>query len=507
MATLKKYIEVIRPVFVETLEELDALWMLKRRRGCNGVTVIVPTEDIAQDMFDRAETERVEVLDEIQNYIIGEHLPAITDWRAQQNNIANLHDRIMSVKRAAGSSIVLNNGTEIVLDQGYNRGNSNTSVYLANGTVDEGGDEVDDTPEEEAKERKPQSNQDDARLGIYVSVVRSSDTLKKSAAAIMSFVRFLAKSGNQEIVEAIIPLLDPDPITCFLIIFEPGKGDRYFIDSHLIASWWESRPTMPRNALGLFQALLGKCSSFESGAYRSNNKPYIEGMRQLRSTLLQKPSAAILIPAIDKAYNDLVDNNRVRRARNILPEITHAYLKARCSPEYNLKLAQDELRLRLDLYVANQSCSYEQLLNYGASKLKVLPMINDSSLLQTTADNEANTGLMAFINTTYFLCIVPPHKSGFGGEPGYYIDASPDMEDKVTDPLADKFDALSEAPKTQIDMQEVLDNLESVVHDNNGHIPDELVAYFKQFVALNPNAPEKLRTLVQQQVPDTPSES
>ena len=458
---LLSYIEDRSQVLDEVIEDLAASWIFNVKK--HGVTFLFPDDDRIAEIQELANTDENAALNALRSHVITDNLSSPIQWNSMRDDIYNLIGNKVPISSVDGRRINLQSGACIELDQEFPR-TANISVYnVLAGNIDEG-------VKTGGRARRPRakkvaatvSNAVDVRKALYRIAENTSMNVQATCLGyVCSFIQFLISSRRTDVLQCLVPYLDYCPITSFILLFEPSKRQHHFVDTLLLQEWWADDTTAPKNARNIFQRTLAASKNFDSIAYK-NAGATSEALLNLRDEILEQPGAQILLKSVMQAYNDLVFKNQIESdgdtLQKILPEQAASYMKARSTESYNLKLVQDEIRVRVEIDRSEGDAT--ALLN-GIRCLPRLPTLTDSRVAASQTPQAFVGTLSAFINSTYFLYMLPHTAGQFGGSPGFYNDATPTAEEPI-DPVPSKMESLKHIPNAPVNVNELISNLKAL---------------------------------------------
>lgn len=440
------------PKFYELLEQLDPDWQVFSN-SIEKITVIIPSDEIIDKCLVLINKKSVQVLETLCTFFIIGNFYTKNDWTNSRDNLTNLRSCKINIKHA-DKVITFDNDCEIKIIRNIKH-NDYTMYSLESGMPPAG---MKERPKKKATvdKAKHQNTQTNTRYEIYAEVYKSNDPVKTATSILSSFFEYL-KNDQPELLKAILPFMDYSPLVSFMIIFEPSKSTYHFISNKIVDNWSNMRET-PMNKYSFYEFLLSSNTTHVS----------IADIQEEREILLESLSAMNLINNLDEVYSDLIKNNKIGTTNNIYSDISFRYITA-ASKHYNIKLMQDELRA---LYDNNYESSEHDRLSMMYKYLNLLPYFNDKAILNSMTTDNAISNIKTFINTTYFLYILPTSPGQFGGTPGYYHNANP--KSQCIDPVAVKMSKIPVAKNIITDMRARL--------QNGKKLPREFVDFAREIV-------------------------
>lgn len=464
MATaLLDFIKTKNRRFWDLLKEIDpndSLFMSKKLKM--GFTFLLPHSDYVESLWEDLEDDEDAIIDKLGCLIIVDYLPSPSDWNIHRDDIPNLHKKKLRINSIEGNKITMVNGAVIKRCSEF-ESNSIALFNVLRGTIEKGKDKS--TRGKNTVKKPVSSNVVNVRAELYKNVI-NGNIYNNTLSYVASFLYFLRKT-NTELLKAIVPYLDYCPITTFIILFEPNKGDRYFIDTDVLAQWYGTH-VKHNNSKSIMQKTLADFKD-SCGMY-GNSKNTLSALNEVREDLIDQRIPKNLISSLNEAYNNLVSYNTIGAETNVLPESTFKYMKSRCSEEYNLKLVQDEIRAMVSTY--NEEDDAQTALKETCRVLKLLPRLNDVRTLQSQPKSAFISTVACFVNTTYFLYTTPSKVGSMGGIKNYYTSTDP-TSDQYVDPSIYKMEKLSGVKNKSTNYNELISQINSLV-ENGESVPREL---------------------------------
>lgn len=474
MSVLRQYIKERSPKLDQLLSDLDpsnSLFNTKKLK--HGFTFLFPNPEYIDNICESALDDENDAIDKLGCLIITDYLPSPSDWNTQRNDIPNLHNKKVDVINIAGRQVMLSNDVVIKLDTRFDRENTNIAVYnvvegiVAKGTLSSGKGRT-------SKRESNASGNVDARRAVYKLALESDNIYMNCLNYVASFLQFLSVK-HKSILDAIVPHLDYCPITSFILLFEPGKGNKYFIDTEVIDTWFSSM-VLHKNSKTLLQRIL--TGTKDACVAYSNSATVNTAIQDIRDELLDQRMPAVLISSLNDAYVAMTKYNTINGEKHILPNVAFQYMKTRCTPDYNLKLVQDEMRSLISSFMEDDS---ERIALQEAYKaLRLLPRLNDVNVAASQNNSAFVSTTACFINTTYFLYIAPVKTGAYGGVKGSYSSSNP-MADVHVDPVALKMERLIKTANTAINYSDLSESIQYLI-DSGEPIPKTLLDSFKSII-------------------------
>lgn len=449
----------------EIFEEIDPdNFIFNSKKLKNGVTFLFPHDNYIEEIRNALETDENLAIDVIRCLILTEFMPSPSNWHS--TNITNMHNKCIDVAKVSGKMITL--GNDAVLERSNTYANEKIAIYnVKSGIVTKGKRRA------PRKQSKPVTNRGKLdgkiRENLY-NLLKSAQSYRSLYTLCLnyvgSFIKYI-KKNNEVLYKSIGPYLDYCPIASFFILFEPFKGAKFFIDTEIINAWYNESAQLPKNAKSLLMNII-KTSSGDAYANPSN---YKQNMQDLIDEITDQKMPSSIIDAIDDAYNTFVNNNEIGDMYGVVNVEAHEYMKTRCSKSYNLKLFQDELRIRICTDIENSE-SPDTVINNVRDIIKLLPQLNDTRTVNSQTNSAFIINAFCFINSRYFLYLAPTTIGQFKGVRDLYINASPNS-DKPIDPIAYKIQNLQSISDEHVDMEDLVANMKQLIQ-NGERIPVEL---------------------------------
>jgi len=475
MVVFKKWLSSTYPEvasFFSELSEFDDL--LKSKKLSDGFTFLLPNAEYVENLRQVAEEDEDAALERVCALFLPIHLRNVGDFRYNSEDIPNMRNYKLPIYKIEGSTVFLGKSGKTKLNALQLNVECNFSVFKVQGGAVPMGRAKSSylkKKRDEVRSREngavPKKAASGARCKLYDGLLHSRDIYADCLNYVASFLKWLNKA-NKEIYEAILPLLDYCPITTFFILFEPYKGDYYFIDDELINRWHCSHKPVKAPHKVLIKHL--KASS---GGY-AHVRNFQITMSDIRNDVIDIKNVKSAAAAIASHYNNLVHNNVVGDAQNVLPDATWEYIKKKSIGQYNMKLFQDELRVYIALSRGEESD--KEIIRSLKLMIKMLPRYTNLEYAQSLAKLEYMSMIWAFSQSLYYLYVCPVTSGEFGGTQCAYSDIDPSQDtyyDCVAPKMAelDTFSTESDMPS----MEELCEGLD-VLLKNGETIPEELLA-------------------------------
>lgn len=406
------------PEYFELLDKLDP----ERQVFSNDIekiTIIIPSNNIIKRCNALLDSKEDQVLETMRTFFILGNFYTKNDWFNSRDDLVNLRGCKVSVKNT-DKNIIFDNNCEIKIMRSVK--DNNFTIYTLENGVPPAGTKQRAKKKPAEKQEKSKKN---SRYELYSEVYQSNDPVKSATTILSSFFEFL-QHEQPEVLRAILPFMDYSPLVSFMIVFEPSKSIYFFVSDKLIDNWCATREA-PLDKYFFYTALKENADAFPQS---SGLKDAIQEEREI---LLEAMTALNLINNLDETYSDLVKYNKVGRVSQCYSDLSFRYISAACK-HYNIKLMQDELRALYDNCTAGTTV-YERLAMMY-KYLNLLPYFNDQSTLNSMTTDDVVSNVKSFVNTTYFLYLLPQTPGQFGGVPGKYEDADPRRA--CVDPVAEK---------------------------------------------------------------------
>ncbi len=483
MNAFEDFVKRVNPVLYQYLDEVEFLDFLARsKKTKDGFTFLMPTDEYMTFMKENLQDDE-DLVDEFKSMVILKYLKSPMDWNIHTNELINLHGRLITVKSITGRAVTIEGDpdVELSLEKKFNDATNTVSIFTINrGRVVKG----------KTKARKQKVTNDVKpdimyRRQIFVDVINKQNVYKECMSVVASFFKYLATS-NSNLLEAILPFLDHCPITNFIILFEPLKGDCFFLDDVIINNWYPQRSKIT-NFKKFYTNTLESVKNLSSTTYTSPIV-YKNVVQEIRENLQDLVSPIEFIRTVHKKYNELCNTNKLSadgNIDNILPRKSFEYIKSRNKPGHNIKLVQDEIRTMV-CSLKEEGMTYKNILVEVTEELNLYPQVMDTTILETTSKMQAIANLTIFINTTHFLYLLPIKCGDFGGKPGRYADVNPDDEadlDKlVIDLIPNKIKEFDFVKINNVSQDRIEESIQDLIE--TGGVPSEsLLRSAKQLIA------------------------
>ncbi len=453
MDNILRYIEDTSPNFYELLNELDVDNDLIINKD-GPVTFLMPNASKINEIINLSKNDDERALAQVLTLFIHGQFSSTYDW-TNCDRIVNFLNRQIEISKTDRSKILFSNNCEITLNRKF-RGGQYAAIY------DITSRELPPTGKKQTTKKKTQEpvqrkTRVDVRGEIYSAVVSSSEPEQKCHEFVNSFVAYLSRE-SPGMLEAIAPFLDHSPIVNLFILFEPGKGQYFFIDEKVLNDWYSRESGQVIN-------------DYVNATMRRLKYPNLtEAINECRDSVLVATIPQDAISSIDSVYSDLINENRIGHVKDVLPKNAFQYILA-TSKHYNLKLMQDELRMIYD-FLVDSGDSPKSIILQIYKKLKLLPFFDDISTLNGMSKPQFLANLGTFVNTTNFLYLAPSKESEFGGRKATIRYASPE---------SDLIDTVSCRYKPKQSNYDITKHFEELHTSNN--LPPELIELARRIAA------------------------
>lgn len=328
-----------------------------------GVTFLYPKDaGYRNEISDAAYDDGDKAVQGISSLIIPSFLPNASSFLQQP--IGSHGGVLFEVEDATGSTVRLKGGVTLekatnfqLLRSTEEKGKGNQAVWI----VTSGRLPTTGAPYTRPKSRgkKGGAVADGARLGGASDRAANAMQLEKEfdacmkkdgcvardpyLARVVSLLHFL-RASHPDVLQAVLPLIDYNPIVTYYLLLEPYKRTGNFIldDGILFGSSGWNGAEMFTDAVAEYKAFFGMLGS-ETGSPAkvfSDHAGIVRAVDHIRQSSVLTATDRLSLPrAIEKAYANLVDNNTIDGQTPIYPDGTLALLR---TP--GKKIWQDEFR-------------------------------------------------------------------------------------------------------------------------------------------------------------------
>ena len=381
----------------------------------NGFTFILPNTTIKismEKMKDRAKSKIMQAM------VISGYFPNSTSWR-NINNSVDMNGNNITPLTARGTTVTLNSksGKSIITFVKNIPGKCPISIYQLSEESELPGIFQEHNNSTHAV-NKP-SIKKNMRSELAAKFLNATGLESFCTRYLASFLYYL-NTNDQNLLKSLVPLLDYNPITNFMNVFEIHKKDGYFINTMVINDWMNSEIDTPSK---FYYQVLNK--------YKINLQDgLIKEINTVRARLYDTKSTNDKINTLNDIYENLVTNNTIGRYKNVYPESTIELLQ-KAEFDGNIKAAQDEMRTVVDNIInGNTSKNIAREICYQA---KLIPRIFNENITFSFSTAQVAEVLNQFINTTYFLSFRIVNCE-FGGTANIYSESGPGKE--LVDPVS-----------------------------------------------------------------------
>ncbi len=486
MDSFEQYIRDASDELHNIMEDVEFFELLHRSKKVkDGFTFLLPHDEYIKKLVDNYEADADACYENLKSLVVTKYLRSVSEWNAYSGQLSNLHNNNVEIKSITNKEIKLDGNTQatLLLGKQFSDKTQPISIFkVSSGYVSKGSTK--------AKKIKQTTNNVHVsyRRDLFNLIMSKQNIYMECLQLVASFLKFIA-TNNQDVFDAIVPFLDYCPITNFIILFEPSKRSCHFIDDNIINSWFVER-TKLTNPKNIYNRCLSSAKNLTSSAY-SSVASYKKIVQELRDDLQDIISPSEFITLVHSKYRDLCTKNQIivdNTLNNVLPEASFAYIKSRCTPGYNIKLVQDEIRTDI-LSGLESGDSYSTVFRETCEDLNLYPKLMDMINMDTMPKTQFLTALYSFINTTHFMYLLPTTDGCYGGKPGYYGDVNPtidtdDMSTLVIDVVKPKKDQLNNVKSNSISTQDVEETLNNFI-ESEVEISEQLLSSMKTIVRMN----------------------
>jgi len=427
-----------------------------------GFSFIMPNE-VIMDTIERSKDRAKSKL--LKSMIVSGYFPNSTSWR-NINNTIDMNGNVVTLLSARGSTVTLNSGSgKSVITMVRNiEGTCPISVYQLSEDSDLPG--IVQNPISSKQMVTKPTIKKSMRSELEAKFLGATGLESFCARYLASFLFYLSTRDSQ-LLKALVPLLDYNPVTNFMNVFEIHKKDGFFINTLLINDWLNSEIDTPSSFY--FQTLEKYKPSLPQGL--------IAEINSLRTKLYNTRSANDKLSMLNELYDTLVDDNNIGKYKNIYPSATIELLK-KAEFDGNIKAIHDEMRTVVDC-VMNGTTS-KNMAREICYQAKLIPRIFNERIIFSFSSSQVNEVLNQFINSTYFLAFRIANCE-FGGTATIYSESSDSSS--LIDPCSHyyKQHCLDKYTNTEIVEHSDLDNVVSEIKkykSKNQPIPPELRKQF-----------------------------
>lgn len=410
MNQILEFIEKHNPEFHEIIFQLDnENDLIIDKEG--DYTFIMPNNDSINKIIRMSHDDDDRALSIVMSLFLRGNYSSQYDW-TNTDDIINLLNRKVETTTINRSKIVFKNNCEIAINKKFR--DQNATIYnIVSGDLPPLGKKISIKKKKEENKPIEKKIKINVRNELFKSIIESNNQEEKCYEIVNSLIYFL-RQEMPDIYESVLPFLDYSSIVSFFILFEPGKGQYYFIDEKVLNSWYSAHNNPIQDYF---------ISGFSGLVYDSRIKDEIQEQREI---ILSSTNAKEVINNIDEIYGELISHNKIGNVSNVLSKRSHSYIMSACK-HYNIKLMQDELRMIYD-NMFDEKKSYKFIMQQIYNRLKLLPFFDDPATLTAITKQEFIANVGVFVNTTNFIYLAPSRASEFGGEVKSLVYASPNGE-------------------------------------------------------------------------------
>jgi hypothetical protein len=422
-----------------------------------GFTCILPNNSINTIMEKSKDTKIARL---IKSMIISGYFPNMSSWR-KINNTIDMNGNLVTLLSSRGSTVILNSKSgrsSITLVKTFDTDNPIAIYQLSEDSELPGIEQS--SSETKINNKKNMNNNFRKELENKFLNTRNLDYF--CLHNLSSFLYYL-NSNNKKIFDGLIHLLDYNPISNFMIIFEIYKNDGYFIDTDIINNWYINEIDAPTsyyyNILYKHRLILPK--------------EFISDINSLRLKLINTRSVNNKIHILNEIYDNLTNNNTIGKCKLVYTNETLDLLK-KASFYRNIKAEQDEIRAVVDNIISSGTKNIAKDIIYHS---KLVPRIFNENITNSFTVSQVNEVINQFINSTYFLSFRISN-CDFGGTAKEYDESSSDSG--LIDPI------------TYYYKQNCLEKYENEENEENDELND-LLAQIKICKAKKEQIPENIK--------------
>lgn len=299
-------------------------------RGVNGITLLIPSDDIIDIVEEKArgyEEEYNIAYDLLTRLVLRDYFPTAAEFYAKSEDIPNSQKVPQRVKLApirAGNMVNFDNGATAIPDPDFHAGTKNLAVWILTGEIPSGTGDASGKFNAKRAKSKDAPAQSQGSNDMVMRWIKSVEAAALTASDRRSFLMTYRKpvghflgwlnKYHSDYYYAIVPLLNH---TCFdfYLLFAEG-----IVPASTVYLWLQS-PDRQKFTAGNLDA--GGAAAPPCAFY--NSKPaLIRAIAQLRADICRQPSRDI-VENIKGMIMKLAMENKVANCDNVLPAITHRY--------------------------------------------------------------------------------------------------------------------------------------------------------------------------------------
>ena len=355
-----QWVEAKDPDFAAAIRDLCLEHALG---GRSGATLLFPSADVRRGIVEKAYSDEAEAaIHLIEAHVVPMPLRAPADFR----EAGSRRGVKFAVERADGMTVTLAGGAVLApaKDFATARKESLAVWVVSAGEVPLTGDKF--TPPAAGRARlargKAKAAPPPVKFGARVALAATVEgeycacmaadrcaTSDPYLARTVSLLNFL-RDSHGELLEAVLPILDRDPATCFYLLVEPFKTaghDFVLPDAVLFGGGAWNAAAVYQNIVSEFQSFFGAAPLPGASQDRSAAKAFSDpafvrsAVDMVRVNILETGNKTTAPVAIRDVYDVLGATNEISGAGPILPVATLALVSGA------KKLWQDELRFVL----------------------------------------------------------------------------------------------------------------------------------------------------------------
>jgi len=351
-----KYIEDYYTDLYEIINNLGIFNSFTPRKG-GGVTFIIPNDSCLEKLMEETYGSKPEnAANILKSMILLVTLKDTSDWDKMRDDIPNLLDQKLKVKKISANGVLLENGATLKLDTNFQTMESrqNMAVWrLIDGEIPLDGPPADFKYVKSMRKTKTVKREDvnDDRI-IYARYIEHASEREGEVVYLREMVSLLhhLKNHRRDLFDVCQSMLDVSPRISFYLLLEPYyKGEDPLLPKSVLDKWnLKPHPHFPE-AAAFWKKIFNNLDSRQSDAliYSKNGRKQIRmALSKVRDLLARTATPKSKLERINAIYNEIETKNSIAGCGPIYtPNVAHIYKNRPGFKEW-----QDNIRLILRRY-------------------------------------------------------------------------------------------------------------------------------------------------------------
>lgn len=351
-----KYIEDCHSDLYEMIDNLGIFNSFTPRKG-GGVTFILPNSECLAKLNEETYGDNPDnAINILKSMILLVTLKDTSDWDKMRDDIPNLLDQKLKVKKISANGVMLENGATLKLDSNFQTMESrqNMAVWqLVQGEIPLNGPPTEFKYVKALRKTKNVKREDSNEDRIaYARNIEHASEREGQVVYLREMASLLhhLKNHRRDLFDVCQSMLDVSPRISFYILLEPYyKGEDPLLPKSVLDKWnLKPHPHFPE-AAAFWKKIFNNLDMRQSDAliYSKNGRTQIrKALSKVRDALARAATPKAKLDRINAIYNEIESKNTIAGCGPIyMPNVSHIYKNR---PGY--KEWQDNIRLLLRRY-------------------------------------------------------------------------------------------------------------------------------------------------------------